>query len=116
MDEHTASELGYKRGLEDGRHQLARALNKDIAERMENACGVVHSTYASVQDLIQMRATELYVDDVIPKRYAVDFEICCTVAELKLTLADINRYGYPIVAITHCVDAYTVFFRVPADG
>lgn len=49
-------------------------------------------------------------------QYVYDFEICCTVEELRRTLDLINKYRYYLSTVTQNGEVYTVFFWRPAHG
>lgn len=49
-------------------------------------------------------------------QYVWDFEICCSVEELRRTLDLINKYRYQLSTITQSGEVYTVFFWRPAHG
>ena len=49
-------------------------------------------------------------------QYVCDFEICCSVEELRRTLDLINKYRYHLSTVTQSGEVYTVFFWRPAHG
>lgn len=49
-------------------------------------------------------------------QYVCDFEICCSVEELRRTLDLINKYRYYLSTVTQNGEVYTVFFWRPAHG
>lgn len=49
-------------------------------------------------------------------QHVCDFEICCSVEELRRTLDLINKYRYQLSTITQSGEVYTVFFWRPAHG
>lgn len=49
-------------------------------------------------------------------QYVYDFEICCTVEELRRTLDLINKYRYYLSTVTQNGEVYTVFFLRSAHG